>query len=224
MRCSKVKELYFGNYDGLLNEAEKMKLLEHLDGCPACACFVEEMDRCLGMLKELPDLSPSENFEWNLKRRLLMERSKVIMRRGGDYFGERQWGLKFLASAAAVLAVVLLGAWFMDGRSDGPILTLNDIADNSPTARFERNIQPPGYGVRDITSSSQPAELKMVSDDILSSDRSQESTRAVPFQFASESREDSLYKETEALKRRIEELERANRYYRNILTRLRYRR
>ena len=97
MRCKKAQDFIFSNCDELLNEAEKMQLLEHLDGCPSCARMAKEIEACREMVNDLPELSPSESFEWNLKRRIVQEKAKTGRGSGVTLFGEWRWGFKFAA-------------------------------------------------------------------------------------------------------------------------------
>ena len=81
MRCAKAREMYLSHYDGLLDEKERILLQQHLDVCAECAAFAEEMDRCLSLAHGLPDVEPAENFEWNVKRRILEEKARAMRSR-----------------------------------------------------------------------------------------------------------------------------------------------
>ena len=116
MRCRTAKDYFCRNRDGTLDEAARMRLQEHLSQCPECAEFCGEMDGCLEMLEDLSEIEVSENFEWNLKRRIAMEKSKAMRSRGVSDVGGLVWGSKFVAAAAATLVIALAGAWMLVGR------------------------------------------------------------------------------------------------------------
>ena len=63
-----------------------------------------------------------------------------------------------------------------------------------------------------------PTHLRMVSGNRSYLDRNFESTGLLPIQFTTISREDSLERENELLKRRIEDLEKENRILRQLLS------
>ena len=120
MRCNKARGLYCKNRDGLLDESGRMKLQEHLDVCESCTGFVTEMDQCLDLLGDLPECCPSDNFEWNLKRRIVHEKARLVRINERLYFGDWTWGLKFIASAAAVVLIVLSGLAYMSNSQQQP--------------------------------------------------------------------------------------------------------
>ena len=223
MRCSKARELFFGNYDRLLNETQRIKLQTHLDRCPECASFVEEMEACLGVLRELPELTPSENFEWNLKRRILQEKSRLMRQPGVSYLLDIRWGMKFAASAAAVIAVALVGAWFL--FSDHPA-TVNQtrLAERTVTARHQRDVSMPRFDRSDPTTADRPVAMRRVSDGESGAARQNDVFGPQAFQSAARSREDSLFRENEYLKQYIQRIEHENLILKQYLYRARARR
>jgi hypothetical protein len=213
MRCSKLRELYLRNRDGLLNEAEKMKLEKHMDACPSCASYAREMDRCLGLLSDLPEMSPSENFEWNLKRAILQEKTRLVRSRSGISFSEWQWGLRFVASAAAVVVLVTAGAWYISERRGR---TAAVPAAGGTTSRPHVRLSPSNYDIINFTSSGYQAARQNANYNLIDYSGAAQpryyagSNRlrgTQPTQFAVSSREDSLMKENEFLWRRAEILE-----------------
>lgn len=223
MRCSKARELFFGNYDGLLDEAQKMKLQAHLDRCPECASFVEEMESNLVMLRGLPEMTPSENFGWNLKRRILQEKSRLMRQASGAYFHDTRWGMKFAASAAAVIVVALVGAWFLFG--DHPATTNGSyIAGTPTTARHQRESSTPRFGQGDFAEAERAARLRVVSNDAPGGARESGFVGPQAFQDAAPSRQDSLVRENEYLKRYVRKIEHENLILKQYLYRARMRR
>ncbi len=223
MRCSKARELFFGNYDGLLDEMQRMKLQAHLDRCPQCASFVKEMEKSLGMLKDLPEMTPSENFGWNLKRRILQEKSRLMRRTGDSYQYDIHWGMKFVASAAAVVVVALVGSWFLFGGHAG-VPGDQHLAGKPATVQPGRNVSMPPFDHRAVTESEQSARMRMVSDDVPGGMRESGAVGPQAFQDAAPSREESLLTENEYLRRYIQKIERENLILKQYLYRVRTRR
>jgi hypothetical protein len=208
MRCSKARDFYFRNIDGLLNEAEKMRLQEHLDSCLSCASLATEMEECLRLLKELPEATPSGNFEWNLKRKILQEKSVLMRQQVGIPFRGWRWGLKFAASAAAVIIIALTSIWFTLESEDraGPVV--KGIAGEPQSTYEVTQGIPSGYGILDFSQVSYPARSRMVSGDVRYVEKSFTPPRQMPIQPTTVSREDSLTNVNEILWKRIETLER----------------
>lgn len=232
MRCSKLRDLYLRNRDGLLNEAEKMKLEEHMDTCRSCASFAREMDRCLDLLADLPEISPSDNFEWNLKRAILQEKTRLVRSRSGVSFSEWQWGLRFVSSAAAVIVLVVAGAWLVSERGGRAVMRdIPTVEGGSP--RSSVRLTPRDYDIINFTSSGYQAGRQRANYNLIDySGGAQpgyhtESSRirgTQSAQFAVSSREDSLIKENEFLWRRIEILETEVMVLQRLLTQERARR
>ncbi len=225
MRCRKARELYFKNRDGLLKEAAKMKLQEHLHNCQSCTSFAGEMDRSLDLLGQLPEVSPSEGFEWNLKRRILHEKARVMRRQETSFFGEWRWGRKFVASAAAVAAIAFTGMWLIIEGDSQPTSGPKKLAKSSRSATVRKRSTLRDYGIIDFAGSGSTEGKMIVSNGITSVGSSgQEYARQLPFQFAEEPGETSLRKQNELLRIHIENLERENLILRRLLSKERTRR
>jgi hypothetical protein len=223
MRCAKARELFFGNYDGLLDEAQKMKLQEHLDRCPRCASFAEDMEKSLGLLKGLPEMSPSENFGWNLKRRILHEKAHLMRQAAGSNPYGIRWGMKFAASAAAVVVVALVGSWFLFGEHAGAPWD-DHLAEKPAAVRVGRDVSTPRFDYRDLTNAERAARMRMVSGDAPGLVRDSGAAGPQAFQDAASSREDSLLRENEYLRWYIQRIDRENLILRQYLYRVQSRR
>ncbi len=219
MKCGKAQDLYFSSRDGALDEAGRMELARHLAHCPSCELLVKELEASLDAARALPELSVSEGFEWNVKRRILQEKSK-LMRRDVEPnpFGERRWVLRFALGAAAAAVFVIAATTFVVQR----------IGMNEPrvreVARAERSdaapIQAPAVerdAFAEYRGAGTFAGPRMVSDNIFTFERGGESVSPSPFDVVAASREDSLARENELLKRRIQRLERQILMYRGML-------
>jgi hypothetical protein len=215
MRCSTARDHFCRSRDGTLDEAARMRLQEHLDQCPECAQYCGEMDRCLEMLEDLPGIEVSENFEWNLKRRIAMEKSKVMRRRAVADVGGIVWGSKFIAAAAATLVIALAGAWILAGRDPADMSVRERLAQQTVATSVPRQ-----QGEVRFTQSGYPAGIQYVSDDYLGDvPVIGDNSRQLPFSMASDPRMDYLLRENELLKRQVERLRLQNAYMQKLLMR-----
>jgi hypothetical protein len=220
MRCKKAQDFIFSNCDELLNEAEKMQLLEHLEGCPSCARKASEIEACREMVASLPELSPSESFEWNLKRRIVQEKAKAGRGTGVTLFDGWGWGIKFAASAAAAIVIVFSGLWFFTNEPDTPagssgetrgVVTSAQRSGGTryagrsiPQQRYSNRMYPVGLQVVSQNNAGRSGSFGLYRDDM-------------PIQSYLESRLDSLAQENEVLKMHLVRLERERNYYLRLL-------
>jgi hypothetical protein len=216
MRCRTAREYFCRHRDGTLDETARMRLQEHLDKCPDCAEFCGEMDGCLEMLGKLGELETSENFEWNLKRRIAMERSKAMRKRATAEIGGWMWGSKFVAAAAATLIIVLAGTWMLVGRDPGGLTEGERLSQAAA-----RNSASRQHGEVRFTQTGYPAGIQYVSDDYLGDVPQEESSRQLPFSMASDPRMDYLLRENELLRRKNERLQLQNAYMQRLLMKYR---
>ena len=219
MKCRKAQDLYFLSRDGALDEAGRMELARHLAHCYSCGLLVKEMEASLDAARSLPELSVGEGFEWNVKRRIMQEKSK-LMRRDveANPFGEKRWVSRFMVGAAAAAAVVLVAATFAVQR-----IGMNEPKVREVSRENRANttlIQAPSAHedvLSDYRMTGAYAGPRMVSDNIFTIERGGESMNQSPFEIVAGSREDSLARENELLRRRLQRLERQLMIYKGML-------
>lgn len=110
MKCKRAKENISLFIDGRLDPRDQAQLNEHLERCPDCSTYLEDLRAGLAMLREEGLERPSENFEWNLRRKL----QRALARRQESRLPETGGGRdfwRFGLSAAAALVLVLAGGW-----------------------------------------------------------------------------------------------------------------
>ena len=218
MKCSKAQDLYFLSRDGALDEVGRMELARHLAHCSSCGILVKEMESSLDAAGSLPELSVSEGFEWNVKRRIMQEKSR-LMRRDveANPFGGKLWASRFAMGAAAA-AVIIVAATFVAQRFGMNEPRIREVPRES---RSSAVLIPAPAAQEDIFSDYHMgggyAGPRMVSDNIFTIERGGGSIRQSPFDVVAGSREDSLMQENELLKRRIQRLERQMMIYKSML-------
>ncbi len=204
MSCRKARELSFARRDETLDEIGRMKLERHLAQCPDCAAYVREAEASLALVRELPEMAPSEGFEWNVKRRILQEKAKMIRRHEGTRFGERSWAGRFaVGAAAAVLAVGSFVLFDLDrGRERAPSVKSVAVRESAT------NVAAPAYGragaLTDVAAVSLGSGSRSASENLFPRGVV---SRPSTFTLLPVSRDDSLSQENALLKRRVSELE-----------------
>lgn len=207
MKCLKARDLYFSSRDGLLDEIGRAKLAEHLAACPSCALFVKETDASLDLLHDLPEMSVSEGFEWNVKRRIHEERNRLMRRESGSLFGNARWLPRFaIGAAAAAVAAIAIGIFAVDTLRQ-PEPTVRSLARSDRPASQTAVAVNPGASLFDAGIEDGSIGPRMVSDNVYAIPRGA-SDDGSAFRFVAGSREDSLTHENELLRRRVDNLER----------------
>jgi hypothetical protein len=180
---------------------------------------VKEMEASLDAAGSLPELSVSDGFEWNVKRRIMQEKSR-LMRRDvtSSPFGATRWVPRFAVGAAAAAVLVIVAATFVAQRIGTNEPRVREVSrDNRASTAL---IQTPSADENlfpDYRMTGSYAGPRMVSDNIFTIERGGESARQSPFDVVAGSREDSLAQQNELLKRRIERLERQLMIYKGML-------
>ncbi len=199
MICRTARDYYLRSRDKKLDEAEKIRLQQHLSVCPDCALYCREMDDCLSLLDTLPEMELPESFDWNVKRMIALEKSRVMRERAGSIFGNPAWGKKFVFSAAAVFMIVLAGAWFILDDNSSQDLSLGNLAQADVKAVASER----AYNSIRYTKTGYPAGIKMVSDDFYGRGDMDSYNRQLPFSMESERRLEYLLRENKVLREYI---------------------
>ncbi|OQX85803.1 MAG: hypothetical protein B6D63_01455 [Candidatus Latescibacteria bacterium 4484_7] len=218
MRCKQAREFYFKNRDGLLSESDRMKLEEHLSHCDDCASFVREMDMSLGLLGELEEMSPSEGFEWNVKRRILQEKTRMLRESEALSHGGFGYFAKFAVAGIAAAAVVLVAAFIFVKSPDNGIRIAQKVERPHADQRVQSYAQP-AYTNRmraaGVPSGAQPV---MVSSEVGGYPTTyRTSRRSYPFETIEMSYNDSLLWENALLKKKVEDLQKQVIYLRRVI-------
>lgn len=219
MKCRKAQDLYFMSRDGALDEVGRMELARHLVHCSSCGLLVKEMEASLGAARSLPELSVSDGFEWNVKRRIMQEKSRMMRRDVEENpFGEKRWVLRFASGAAVAAAVVIVAATFVVQRTGMNEPRIREVSrENRTSAALIQTASAEEDVLSDYHMAGSYAGPRMVSDNIFTIERGGESVRRSPFEIVAGSRGDSLAQENELLKRRIQRLERQLMIYKGML-------
>lgn len=103
MRCTEVWEAISAYIDGELDEGEKLKIEEHLQGCEDCRRQLYEMQAVASACRALGMEEPPPDFHERLKTRLASKRTGHLSRLAAVWSTSRYKGL----AVAAVLIIAL---------------------------------------------------------------------------------------------------------------------
>lgn len=126
MGCDQIVERYTDYRDGLLEEAERRQVEEHLSRCACCARYDRVMRRGLEILADMPCAEASDDFMPRLRYRLYSMDCGAATARG-----------RFGGSAAlvGVAAVGLLALFWLPFASRVPLeMELPAVSALPPTA------------------------------------------------------------------------------------------
>ncbi|HSG28194.1 MAG TPA: hypothetical protein VLA34_06920, partial [Candidatus Krumholzibacterium sp.] len=162
----------------------------------------------------------SDNFEWNLKMKIAREKSRMMRDHSAPLFEGSQWGMKFVASMAATVVIVLAGAFFLlrgtglfPGQGSPETPAAAKIASRT---EVPVNVERTGVDL-DYTESGYPAGIRMVSDEFPGAGTGESYTRQSPFSMESGKEVEYLLKENEALKKYLEHYKAENAYLKKML-------
>ncbi len=117
MRCSKAQLNISAALDGELDQASRAGLVRHLEDCPGCLRYQEDLEQCRVLLRE-SEAAPSAQFEWKVQLGI----AKALRERASSHETARAgrfWlpaGVSAVATAGLVLAV---GLWWLGAQ--GPV-------------------------------------------------------------------------------------------------------
>ena len=175
MNCNTTKK-WAGEYlDGTLSDERKKELESHLDTCPECLKYVNDLRQMLRLLASMEEEEPPEGFRERLNQRLHSVEEKRVFH-GGAFAPGGKW-VKWGAGLAAAVAL-LLSIHFLDrfggfgGRSGSSPLadstTENDFAGNDSMKSEQRSESAKISG--NTTDSAQDAAEDSVSESQITQD------------------------------------------------------
>jgi hypothetical protein len=100
--CSEIIALHSDYLDGLLASHEAAQVQWHLSSCPSCARYDRVVRRGAELVRELPEITPSEDFEERLRHRIFH------LQDGAAIGSQRTAGV---AATFAVASMIALLAW-----------------------------------------------------------------------------------------------------------------
>jgi anti-sigma factor RsiW len=121
MSCSRIENRILPYIDGRLKAPELRAVEAHLSACPACRLRVNEFRAVSGLIDELPQIEPSEDFDARLRARVTAEPAK-----------RSWWAFAVPSPRPAVAAAMLLMASVWIGlQPPSPVNNTNSKVDET---------------------------------------------------------------------------------------------
>lgn len=173
MKCRKAGKLIFELLDNALSDTNRAWLETHLRECGSCERLAAEMRESLGLVRNLPLVEPSENFNWTLRLKLAREKHTLQSHLVSHDTWIRKWNLRFVLGSVAAFVLVFAGGYiFLESHMPGqdrfaspatasrPVLTAPDrsVAGNGNTFPEETPVFsfPGRVGERFVSQGSSP--------------------------------------------------------------------
>jgi hypothetical protein len=127
--CSEIIALHSDYLDGLLASHEAAQVQWHLSSCAGCARYDRVVRRGVEMVRELPEITPSEDFEARLQHRI------YHLQDGAAIGSQRTAGVAATFAVASMIALLAWSPVFLGSDEQ----TESRVAAERPGA--ERNVQ-----------------------------------------------------------------------------------
>lgn len=154
MKCRKAKNLIYDLLDNVLSDSDRIQLESHLRECQSCDALATEFQKSLNLVHDLPQVEPSENFNWKIRLKLAQERHSLQEEFTTHTSFIRHWNIRFALGTVAAFTAVLAGGYlfinsFMPSASNAP----SKIAAVKPSVSVsERSVANAGQGMIDYSN------------------------------------------------------------------------
>ncbi len=147
MNCKRAHELISYHLDEQLDPAGQSRLNKHLAACDECATYLSDLKEGLNALHELPLEEPSENFDWNLRRKL-QQAQREPWRYQDSPMRSGFWP-RFTIAAAAALILTLGGGYaayrILQSPASSPLQLLNSGPEHTADSALDIPTLPQPY-------------------------------------------------------------------------------
>lgn len=129
MKCRQAKKLIYDLLDNVLSDGDRIQLESHLNECPSCDKLAVEFQRSLGLVHNLPQVEPSENFNWKVRLKLARERRSLQEEYASHSAFIKRWNLRFALGTVATFITVLVAGYlflgsYMPVPGESPVRTV----------------------------------------------------------------------------------------------------
>ena len=122
--CKKIQGRLSEYVDGALDRETAWNIKLHLSSCSVCSLVESELQATTGLLRSLPDVGPSANFEAKLAMRLadqvLQPRRASLLGRVRDWWYDAPYARPAVTSGLALAAVLPAAFVFLGGHTTAP--------------------------------------------------------------------------------------------------------
>ena len=112
MNCKKAEKKFSAYSENELDSKSRRRLEQHLDECERCAYEWRAFQNTLRIVKDMPTIAPSADFDWQLRLRLALEDpDKVSLKRRLFEYLRGRPAFAF-SSVLVVLLMLSVGLYF----------------------------------------------------------------------------------------------------------------
>jgi len=154
MKCRQAKNLIFDHIDGMISEPDRVALERHLNQCAECEVMASGVTKSLDLLHNIPNVEPSENFNWKLRLRLLKEKNAIRDESQTERQWYRAWNTRFAVSAVSTLALVLVAGTVLLKSSFAPVDRSGSFEFTSATTPTRVETRTPSQTARTMPSNT----------------------------------------------------------------------
>jgi anti-sigma factor RsiW len=158
-----MRELSSEALDGALEKDRRETYFAHLEACPPCRVFHEELRVAVAMLAELPEVDASEGFEERVWARIASENAAAARAQGAWWSG--------LRSRVESLALGMRqgAGWSVVGVATAVLVLALVSSDPAPRSSAQRSAPVSGQeiasGSSPVSSPVRTPEVRMVSEE-----------------------------------------------------------
>jgi anti-sigma factor RsiW len=113
MKCRRAKTLISDFIDGMISDQDRVALEAHLTACESCEGMAASLSKSLDLLHSIPQVQPSENFNWKVRLGIAQARNAIAADAAGERARLRSWNIRFALSAVATFVVVASSGYFI---------------------------------------------------------------------------------------------------------------
>jgi anti-sigma factor RsiW len=143
MNCRTARGLFSLRLDDGLSYEEQRALSRHLDACAGCATEFRNLERTVGLVRDLPEIPAPDIFLQNVLRAARQAESgreappvRGFGERVREFFGGLEWlsSPRFAPAALALGLIVGVGGSVLILRSNHPVQLAQQIPSAAPAA------------------------------------------------------------------------------------------
>lgn len=146
MNCQVVSELLSPYLDGVLDPNEHALVQKHLVSCPACSRELAELEACMNLLQELPEVTPPAGFRAGLMEKIdkLPLAEPVKQKHWTQHLNavpRKAWYRTMAVAAVMAMTLGLTSLWENEGNQFMPVP--NDTQEIVGQTQNKQDVQQP---------------------------------------------------------------------------------
>lgn len=136
--CKKIQGRLSEYVDGVLDRETAWNIKLHLASCSVCSLVESELQATTNLLRSLPNVGPSANFDAKLAMRLadqvLQPRRASLLDRVRDWWYDAPYARPAVTSGLALAAVLPTAFIFLGGHNTAPASSIKPVGITTTSA------------------------------------------------------------------------------------------